>query len=235
MTEDINKFIRIIHQKNGKIKIQYDFENQVNIYKWLREFGYRKSKLDNRVIYYREHDGEVKQTNFLKIKTAFSDFLQNGNYKNLPENINQNDILEWYYLKNPIKENSLLKHILEDELSNTEIHSLRMQTNHSYEHRFQINEFIKKLLDWGFKKTIDKISSYSSDPSPLYYKQISKEEYLIFNHFASEAKCEDGFDCWIGIYQNEKLIGKKNPSNIESVQLDFEITRDITLIEKFLN
>lgn len=235
MTNDINNFIQVVRYKNGKTKIKHDFEKQANIFKWLKECGYRKSKLDNKVIYYLKHDEEVISTSFLEIKAAFLEFLVNANYINLPSDINHHDVLEWYHSKHPLKENKLTKYILGDNLSESEIHSLRLQTNLSYKHRFQIKRIIIELNNWGFKKTTDKISSYSSIKPPLYYKQINNEEYLIFNHWATETKYDDGFDCWIGIYQNEKLIGKKEPLEINTVQLGFDLDRDITLIEEFLN
>jgi hypothetical protein len=42
----------------------------------------------------------------------------------------------------------------------------------------------------------------------LYYKKISANKYLIFSYFnPNSKKNEDGFDCWIANFKNEKQIG----------------------------
>jgi hypothetical protein len=68
MTTDINNFICVVRQQNRQIKIKHDSNNEANIYKLLRDFGFRKSKLDNRKIYYRRQDGMLMPVRLDNIK-----------------------------------------------------------------------------------------------------------------------------------------------------------------------
>jgi hypothetical protein len=127
MTTDINNFITILRQKNGKLKITHDVNNRVNVYKFLRDIGFRKSKLDNRRVYYRRHNNKLTIVQPYEIKDAFHDFLKRADYTNIPDDVSHEDILEWYYAKVPFKINGLYDPYLEDTLSEQEIHSLRLQ------------------------------------------------------------------------------------------------------------
>jgi len=234
MTTDINNFICIFRQKNGQVKIKHNNINVGNIYMFLRDLGFRKSKLDNRRIYYRRNNTELETVHPREIKQAFLDFLKRADYTDLPDDINHNDILEWYYSKMPIKESGLNDHYLEDNLTEQEIHSLRLQTNHDYKHKFDINQLIAKFDELHFSKTVDSINSYSSNNPPLYYKSVGDRKYLVFNHWNCNSKFKDGFDGWIATYKNEKQIGKKKPNDLQEVCLGFLLDRDFPLIEQYL-
>lgn len=235
MTKDINNFVTIVRQKNGKIKIRHDIKNEGNIYKLLRDFGFRKSKLDYKRIYYQRHDNDVKIINPIKIKHAFLDFLKRADYTNLPNDVSHHDILEWYYSKAPIKENGLYNQYLEETLSEQEIHSLRLQTNHNYKHKFHINQLLNKFDELHFSKTVDNINSYSSKNPPLYYKGIGNRKYIVFNHWNYMSEYTDGFDCWLAIYANENQIGKEKPLELQEIILGFQLERDLPLIEQYLS
>ncbi len=235
MTTDINNFIDIVRQKNGRVKIKHNITNEGNIYQLLRDFGLRKSKLDNKRIYFYRQSDNIQPVKLLDIKDAFREFLERGNFMNLPPDINHHDILEWYYSTLPIKENGLFDHYLEDTLTESEIHSLRLQTDHVYKHRFEISQLISKFDDWKFSKTTDLISSYSSDNPPLYYKRIADTKFIVFNHWNANTKYTDGFDCWIATYSNEKQIGNKKPLELKEIRLGFRLDRDFSLIEQYLN
>ena len=44
-----------------------------------------------------------------------------------------------------------------------------------------IELFLKKIKDWGFKKTKDESGAYN-EGEDLYFMNISGNEYLIFSH-----------------------------------------------------
>jgi len=234
MITDINNLVTIVRQKNGKIKIIHDINNEGNIYKLLRDFGFRKSKLDNVKIYYRKHNNKLSIANPTTIKQTFLDFLERADYTNLPNDVSHDDILEWYYSKKPIKENGLYDHYLKNILSESEIHTLRLLTNNDYKHKFDIDGLIAKFSELNFTKTVDSISSYSSNNPPLYYKYIGNGKYIVFNHWNYDKKNKDGFDCWLAIYANEEQVGKKKPIDLQKLRLGFQLERDLPLIEQYL-
>jgi len=235
MNTDITNFITIVYYKNGTTKVKHDINNEANIYKLLREFGYRKSKLDNRKLFFRICDNDLTPVSLTDIKYAFSSFIRDCEYTNCPEEISHNQIFNWYVRTNPIKENGLFDNYLAHTLTEKEEHMLRLKTNHDFKHKFEINELLTKFEEWSFSKTIDKINSYSSKNPPLYYKKVADNKFLVFNHWNTNTKHTDGFDCWIATYNNEKQIGLKKPLELKDIRLGFRLERDYSLIQDFLN
>lgn len=235
MKPDINNFIDIIRQKNGRLKIKHNITNEGNIYKLLRDFGFRKSKLDNDRIYFQRLDDNVKAVCLSDIKDAFRRFLEDGDFINLPSDVSNQDILQWYYSTLPIKENGLFDHYLEDTLTESEIHNLRLQTDPAYKHRCEISQLLSKLDELNFSKTIDYISSYKSNNPTLYYKRVSDTEFIVFIHWNANTIYADEFDCWLSIYSNEKHIGYEKPLDLKIIRLGFRLDRDFALISQYLN
>jgi len=235
MTTDINNFIDIVRQKNGRIKIKHNVTNEGNIYKLLHDFGFRKIKLDNRRIYFRRQADKITPVKLVDIKEAFREFLEHGDFTNIPQDVDHRDILEWYYSTLPIKENTQFDQYLEDTLTETEAHDLRLQTDHIYKHKFEIEQLLLKFDEWKFLKTTDIISSYSTENPPLYYKHIGDRKFLVFNHWNVNTKYTDGFDCWIATYSDEKQIGNKKPLDLQDIRLGFRLDRDFPLIEQYLS
>lgn len=234
MTKDINDFICFDRLKNGKIKITSDSNKKANIYKYLHELGFCKSKLENRRIYYRRENGKVNPSNIHYIKHTFWELLQKGDFSNIPDDIENSDILNWYLSKQPIKENGLFDYYLEDSLTETETQEFCLLTNHSYRHKFQIQQLLSKFNEWNFAKTTDTAGTFCKD-NPLYYKKVGDKKYLVFNHYNSKDNTNDGFDSWVATYSNEKQIGIKEPIQIQDIRLSFHLDRDFELIKGFLN
>jgi hypothetical protein len=234
MTKDINDFITFDRLKNGRVKITHDINNEGNIYKHLHELGYRKAKLDNKRVYFRREGTELTPLSIREIKVAFRDYLRNFDFTNIPDDIEYFSILNWYYERQPIKENGLLDHYLEDELNESEVHYLRLKTNVGYKHKKEIENLLSKFEEWSFSKTIDNIGSICLN-APLYYKKIGDKKYLVFSHYNSEHKTNNGFDCWIATFVNEKQIGKKKPSDIETIRFSFQLDRDFGLISDYVS
>jgi hypothetical protein len=233
MKKDINDFITIVKKKNGVSEITYNYLNESNIYKFLHELGFCKSKIGKKNIYYRRNGKNIIPSSFDEIDYTFWNFLQNTDFNNMPVDIDKINILEWFLKKNPIKKNELFDSCLSDNLSENEIHSFLLMTNSSYKHKYEINQLLSKFEEWSFLKTEDRYGSLCKN-SMLYYKAIERGNYLIFSHYNFENKTNDGFDCWIATFSNKNQIGLNKPSNIQNICLSFQLNIDLPLIEAYL-
>ncbi|HEY0262871.1 MAG TPA: hypothetical protein VGB95_07580 [Chitinophagales bacterium] len=118
--KDINDFITIDRQKNGTIKITHTTENVWNLYKLLKELGYRKTKLGNKRVYYQRNEFGIKSVSILDIKQAFTNLLGKHFFTNIPKDVDYASIFNWYFKKQPIKENGVFNHFLIEALSDIE-------------------------------------------------------------------------------------------------------------------
>lgn len=114
MKKNILEFITVIKHKNGELKITHNLENEANIYKLLREWGFRKSTFKGKKNYFKETIDQKTPVSIIQMRDAFWDFLENEEFINLPEEFSKNDLLNWFLEKNPIRENTLLAHYLQD-------------------------------------------------------------------------------------------------------------------------
>ena len=86
---------------------------------------------------------------------------------------------------------------------------------------------------WNFTKTIDEKSTICSG-NPLYYKNIGKEEFLIFSHYNHDKVSNSGFDLWKATFSSEKSIGKKKPKKLDDISLSFNLEKDFKLIKEYV-
>ncbi len=234
MAKDINDYITFYQQKNGKVKFLQTDEDISNTYKTLRDLGFRKTKLKNKIIYYKRENNNFTEIHPASIRFNFINFLETTQFINMPMNVELSEIINWIYKKNPIKANSKFNIHLNETLTEDEIHSLLLTNDNFYKHKFGIQQLLRKFETWNFNKSFDKAGSFCRD-NPLYYKKIDHNKYLIFNHFNSKIKFSDGFDCWIATYKNEEEIGLKHPLDNENIKLSFKLDRDFDLIKQYLN
>ena len=234
MKININNFFTFDRQKNGNSKISFSLSNEGNIYKFLRELGFCKSKIDNKNVLYRRLENNFSVTNFQDMKITFWNLLKQGEFENMPEQLKCEDILNYYLQKNPIKQNGLFDHYLEDNLTEQEVLKLKLLTDYKFNHKFKVNTLLSKFNEWTFHKTIDSVGTFCKD-NTLYYKNIGDKKYLVFNHYNEKDRTKDGFDTWVATYKNEKLIGTKRPTEFENLKLSFHLDRDYSLIEQYLN
>ncbi|MDO9187604.1 MAG: hypothetical protein Q7W13_16455 [Bacteroidia bacterium] len=229
MTRDINDFMTFARQKNGRIKIT---QKEGNIYKLLHELGYSKTKLKNKRIYFHRDKMGLTLVSLSSIKDAFKNMLKTKSFINIPANIDSSDILEWYYMKNRIKENGLFDHYLADTLTEDETHKLRLQTDPIYEAQHLLSKFDK----WGFSKSVDIAGGFSKNkvPYPLYYKNIGDKKFLVFSYSKFNKNKIDVFDCWIATFENEKHIGNKKSLDMQKIKFSFKLENDFDLISKYV-
>lgn len=235
MTTDITNFINIHKQKNGAVKINHGEANESNIYKLLYDFGYRRSRLDDELIYFRSFENDLNPVLLLDIKHAFLNFLSRGDYTNCPKDISREDILDWYYSRNPIRENRILISFPEYSLPENEAHLLRIKTNPYYKRSYESRTLVSNLGEWGFSKAVDNIGSYKSNNPSIYYKRLINREFLVFSHNNTNLEFKDSFDCWIATYYHENQIGLKKPIDLREIRLGFLLERDLPLIINYLS
>ncbi len=234
MTININDFISFDRLKNGKVKITTDISKEGNLYKYLRHLGFCKSKLDNRRVFYRRENNSIFPSSLHDIKQAFWELLQKGDFSNIPPETSYSKILNWYLDKQPIKENGLFDYYLEDNLSETEAHNYRLASNPKYRHKFEIQQQLSKFAEWKFSKTTDVFGSFCKD-NPLYFKRIDDKKYLVFNHYNSKSKSNDGFDSWLATFTDVRQIGVKKPLEIQNIRFSFHLDRDFELIKSYVS
>lgn len=234
MERNINNFIIIDKFKNGRLKISHNGQNQTNIYKLLHELGFRKSKLDNKQIYFRRDGEKLIPINFNKIVDAFFDLFNESAFTNIPEDIEFEDIVNHFYENQPIKENRLFNLVFNDTISELEAHNLRMLIDDDYKHRFETQQLLSKLEELNFIKTID-IGSLICKNAPLFYKKIEANKFLVFVQFNSKIKTLDGFDCSIATFDKIIHIGTKKPLEHQIICRNFKLDRDFNLVENYLN
>ncbi len=233
MKKSITDFIEIKRFKNGKITIKHNLRNEGNIYRKLKELGFRQTILNDKIFLYRKVGNEIVPVKKYHLNDAFKNYLEESDFEDLPEELTNNDIINWFYEKDPIKKNGLFYQILKDELTTEEIHQVKMKTDIPYRQTFLYNEMLDKLKIWDFKKTIDKKGTICSG-SPLYYKNIGKEEFLIFSHYNHNKVSISGFDLWRATYSSEKSIGKKKPRKLDDISLSFNLEKDYKLIKEYV-
>ena len=234
MTKDINDFITIYRQKNGKVKITYDISNESNIYKLLHELGYRYTKIDNKQVYFKRENKNLFPVKFLDISLAFRNFLRSANFINIPPDVSLDNILNWYYEKDPVKRNGLFYHHLQENLDDEEQHQLKLQSNAEYKKKFEIQELLSKFNEWNFTKTVDTVGNFGKDDD-IYYKNIGENKFLVFNHYNAKKWFVSGFDCWIATFKKESNIGKKRCLLNQDIRLSFHLDRDYELIKNYVN
>lgn len=234
MKRDVNEFITLVRSKNGRVKIDHNSTNQANIYQLMHDLGFRKSKLENKRIYYRRYGEQLIPSNFRKIIDTFFEQLRATEFINIPEDVRFTDIVNHFYEKSPIKENALFTRFFAETITDTEALNYKLLTDHHFKHKFDVQQLLSKLEEWKFDKTIDLASSITNN-APLYYKKVDGNKFLVFTHYNSKNNTNDGFDCWIATFAKTGHIGSKKPLTLQTVSLSFNLDRDFELIKNYVN
>lgn len=230
MIRDFNNFIEYKISSNDRITFKL---NNYNICKLYYDLGYRKSKLDNKTVYYKLEDNDLTPISLSCIKPVFFEMLKNKDFSNIPDDIDYELIIKWYLMSSQISINANFKRLLEVKMTEQEEHAYRLKINSKYRKEFEYSEFIKKMDELGFSQTIDKSMTYGVD-NPLYYKHISNEEYIVFNYFIYNGKVIQAFDCNISTFKKAEHIGKIKPIKNIFIIAAFNFERDYPLIKHFL-
>lgn len=234
MTRNLFEFIQVKRQKNGRVKITHDISNKHNIYKFLKKLGFCISRINRKRIYYQRIDNKIRIVSIFDIEDAFVKYLKTTDFTDMPSDISRDELLDWFYEKQPIKRSDdLLIHYLVDSLTLEEEHQLRLEIDVEYKKKFEITQLQEMFKTWNFNKTVDKIGSFCSGNN-LYYKNIGENKYLVFNQYNPKKLMQSGFDSWITTFTSEKNIGNKRPINIEQIKLSFHLDKDFELIKDFV-
>ncbi len=223
----------IVKAKDGRVKVTHDKINESNIYQFLRDIGYRKSKLGNKRIYFLRQGANIIPVRLQDMKNAFLDMLRRIEFLNIPEFVRDYSvILNWFHQQEPIKENRLFNLYLTDDLTDEEMHQFRLKTECDYRHNFERQQLISKLGQWGFEKTTGTMSEFYKD-SPLYYRPIGDKKYVIFRHYNHKHNDNDGFDVHIVTFARANNIHCQIPKTEEIPVLSFQIERDVEKIRSY--
>lgn len=230
---DVSKLFSFYGGKKGIIVSPG--ENGIGeFYKTLYELGYRYSIIDGKRIFYQKTERGPDSCSLSDIKGVLLEVFRKGELSNLPQNVTRDDLINWYYEKEPIKYNGFFKYYLVEELHPVAEHTLKLQIDPDYKHDYWKSELLLKFNEWGFMNTIDRVSSFGTN-NPLYYKSIGENRYLVFNHYNSTSKKHnDGFDCRVAEFEKDNEIGKKLPKSIEKIKLTFNLESDYGLIKKYV-
>ena len=233
MKRNLFDYVQIEKKRNGDFKVSYNLTHKANIYKCLRELGFRKTKVNAQRIYFRRCGNEIQRVNKYQMVDAFQNFLEKTDFINTPPGFTKMNLLNWFYTAHPIKLNTLLDKILIENLSEHEEHLLKLLIDPVYKKEFQVNQLLENFKSWSFKKTFDGIRSFTTN-SQLYYKLINNEEYLIFSHSNPKNIRDSCFDSWIAKFPSEKWIGKKEPLKKCQVKLSFQMEKDFHLVKNLI-
>jgi len=234
MISDIARFITIAGKKNGRIKITQTIMQQSNLYDLLHELGFCQAKVDNKRHFYQRIGSDIVPRQLFQVKNAFVDFIKAGSFLNLMPGITQNDILNWYHENDPIKNNDLFLECLKDELTIGERHILKLKTDQVYARGYETKQLLGKFQEWKLKKTIDLPGNFLGG-SDIYYKNIGRNDFLVFNHYKSKSGVVEGFDTWIAAFKNENQIVTKKADSIRQIKLCFHLDNDFDLINRYIN
>lgn len=108
-------------------KIKFVF-NRSEVYKSLRECGLRYSLISKKSVFYFRDDRTLRVTSFEHFDDAIWSFLQTLSEAEFPDQLPKYKFLELYLDQVPVKKNSLMKYILRDELSVSEMQELKSQS-----------------------------------------------------------------------------------------------------------
>lgn len=107
-------------------KIKFIF-NRSEVYKSLRECGLRYSLVGNRSMFYFRNPGALRVTNFEHFNDAVWNFLKMLSETEYPAQMPKHKFLELFLEQDPVRKDNLLRYILRDELSESEMQELKSQ------------------------------------------------------------------------------------------------------------
>jgi len=123
MKRNLEDFLTIHKQKNGKIKIYQSRSKEGNIYKFLYDLGYRKVK--DKLLYFQYKDRSIVPKKIFEIKKDFLQVILDNNYVDNDKNVDLDRIEYWFLDKNPIRQNGLLEFYIEEEVSDELIQEIK--------------------------------------------------------------------------------------------------------------
>ena len=124
MKWNVTDLVTVIKYKNGRVKVLFDKKDvnkDANIYKILRELGFGYTKLDGKqIVFHRDINNKPSLIRQWQLNDTFVHFLKSYDFIGFSDDIDRMALLNCYYQYLPIKLNGLLKHYLDDKLSEFE-------------------------------------------------------------------------------------------------------------------
>ncbi len=232
MAYNILDILSFKETNRGDIKVDFCPGGQLRLYKMLNDWGYGQAKINKKNYYFLREEDSIRKVSFLEIRDAFWDFLETISLSELPESVTRHDLLEWYLTVHPVKKNFMASRCLTKELTDEEVHRLRM-TEAVYSKEYKINSVLKMLKDHGFKQTTDSAHAIYGD-GPVYYKRIGLCQFLLFGHINAKRLVDSCFCVCLAAYPNENEVGKLKQVAYSELHPHFELDRDFDLIRDYL-
>ena len=227
------KLAEIRESKTGRKKIEFF---QLGIYDLLKNhLGFRYTKINKKGYYLKLNiDGMFEVVNFLKLSEAFREYISTE-FENISElkGVTYNEFMNEYYSKRPIKNGNYCREYLSEdfELSPENLHEVLMKIDYNYMVANKTKNILEFLKEENFEETIDSIGNFALQ-KPLFYKRLSKNQFLVFNQPFIDIKTNDSvFDFWsVNADSEEKFLQKKlNEKDLIDLRLGFDLGRDIKL------
>lgn len=231
----IKDFVVVERHDNGDVNVSYDAKCRSNIYRFLRNLGFCQTKLNGERVYYRRVEDSIYPVDFNVIEDAFFDNLKDDKFGGIP-GVESSTIFDLFLIENPIKRYKSFFDELEDELTPEELHQFKMKSDPAYCVKINIEHVHEMLKKYRFNRTVDTAANFSR-MSPIYYRQIGLNDYLVFNHYnVNESHLYQGFDCWVAKYEVSMVedINQKKLIKRSLIKTNFKMPIDFKLIAHYL-
>ena len=218
--------------KNGNKKVDFF---QLGIYDLIKkQLGFRFARIENKGYYLKFSSGIYEKSSFIEMQDTLSKHIETE-FENIEINgkIDHQKFLEAYYQKKVLINGNYTKTFLSQdfELTENELHKLKMETNLKYKHKIEREEMDKFLISENFIHTTDQIGNFSKG-GDLYYKQISDNVFLLINYANFNFKKQQPiYDFWkIQSSDKNEFLKRKN-DQIENILLGFNLSRDMGIYQ----
>lgn len=227
----MSKYFEIKHLKNGRNVIQFILPE---IYQLIKnDLGFRYAQLNKEKTYIRKENDKYKVADFFAIQTAFKEYMRN-NFSQIQselDGVSFEDFMDAYYSQ-PLKETTKLKSILSQniELTNENKHQLLMGTDVQYKHTYELDMMKLFLSNNLFIGTIDEMGNFGRKGHPIFYKEITKSQYLVFQYVNADYKDHQAiFDLLFLKAKTKNDFLKKRFEDTRTIISGFCLDRDMEL------
>ena len=123
----IADFLTITFKKSGAPSFTYDYKQEERMWQYLENLGFGYIVLDKKKVIYRIEEATIKSVSAAIVRDAFWDFLEFSEFEDLPENVTNHDLLNWYLDVLPLKTSKFPRFLKRRVLTEDQIHQLRME------------------------------------------------------------------------------------------------------------
>jgi len=220
----------------GIPKITFDKSAIYNLIK--EKFGFKYTQINGKKYFLKKtKNDEYEIIDFYFIEQAFGNYIKDEFYKHkISKETNYINFINEYYKKSPLKNSHKLRKLISEKinLKAENLHKILLKIDIDYKIQYENSLMIKFLSKENFKKMTDIVGNFKKD-ADFYYKELSKNEFLIINNPYGAYKKRQVYDLWKVKTKSLKTILEKKINNITLIQLGFDIQRDIKIYQDIVN